>query len=157
MQILVSASSDAEVGVSPVYNTSTLYANSVKSTPYPWNPYQSFCSSPMFPSPYPSMPTSTYITPANATVIQLFVECIHSEYILYQETLVHVMAAKGSTDLLGLLTIFVSNMRNAIHLLHRDHLDSRVNLETFITMAVFHVCMLFGHHSFLPHLWFHWK
>ena len=64
MQILVSASSDAEVSVSPVYNTLTLYANSVKSTPYPWNPYQSFCSSPMFPSPYPPMPTSAYVTPA---------------------------------------------------------------------------------------------
>ena len=69
--------------------------------------------------------------------------------------LANVMDAKGSIDHLGLLTIFVSNVRNGVHLLHRDHLDSKVDLETFITIAVFHVCVLFGHHSFLTWLWFH--
>jgi len=61
VQIQVSASSDAEVSVSPVYNTPTVYGQSVNSTPYPWYP---FCSSPMlFPSLYPPMPTSAYVSP----------------------------------------------------------------------------------------------
>ena len=61
MQIQVSASSDAEVSVSPVCNTPSFYGQGVNSATYSWFSNPSYYSSPtVFPSPYPPMSTSAY-------------------------------------------------------------------------------------------------
>lgn len=155
MQIQVSASSDAEVSVSPVYNTPTLYGHNINSTPYPWHPCQSFSVLPCCFHPHILQckhQHMSHLLQLQVTVIQQVMECTHYEFILYQGTLVYVMAAKESTDLLELLMTFVSNMKNGVRLLHRDRQGNKVSLETYITTAVFHACVLSGHHSFLTQL-----
>ena len=60
--------------------------------------------------------------------------------------LVYVMAVKEGIGILGLLMIFVSNMKSGVHLPHRDY-RSKLVLGTCIIIAVFHVYVLFGHRS----------